>query len=226
VRATIWASCGRDLDLAGGDAACPCAPVVGAGGARWLFCRRLQIKGLGPGSCEGGDSPASFSACRGGQGGRRRLDGAVASSSRPAVVVRGCRSFSSSSSSSAGVRGWYFWRCLVFLLVLCWLHGGGSGSCGGSTGIWCDFKGASFRRFVTACLVPRPDHKGVGHPLPLLQSAVHATSLAALPQVVCSPAVAVVRRLHRDLAGELEDLIAFLYRFFLYFCRAVLYVLS
>jgi hypothetical protein len=43
---------------------------------------------------------------------------------------------------------------------------------------------------------PRPDHKGVGHPLPLLQSAVQAS--LSLPRPKWLRSLAVVRWLVRD----------------------------
>jgi hypothetical protein len=39
-------------------------------------------------------------------------------------------------------------------------------------------------------IVPRSDLKGVGHPLSWIQSAMQASSPAALPQVACSSVVA------------------------------------
>jgi hypothetical protein len=65
------------------------------------------IKGLGPVSYEGGGSPASSTACRGGEGGRLGVEATVASSFRPTVVVWGWRSYSASTSSLSGVRGCY-----------------------------------------------------------------------------------------------------------------------
>jgi hypothetical protein len=63
--------------------------MVGADGGEQIYRRHLQIKGLGPGFCEGGEASVSFSAGHGGEGGRYVADGATASSSRSAVEVRG-----------------------------------------------------------------------------------------------------------------------------------------
>jgi hypothetical protein len=111
----------------------------------------------------------SSSAGHGGEEGRRQADGATASSSWPAVEVRGCdascrlrlpRLEAGLGTSGVG---------LFFLLVSCWLHGGGSGSCGVSSGIWCKFKGAPLRRPAMTCFVPHPDLKAIGSPLPKSQ---------------------------------------------------------
>jgi hypothetical protein len=111
----------------------------------------------------------SSSVDHGGEEGRRRSDGATASSSWSAVEVRGCEALHHLHLPRLEARWVTSGAGLFFLLVLCWLHGGGSGSCGGSSGIWCKFKGAPLRRPATTCSVPRPDLRAIGSPLPKSQ---------------------------------------------------------
>jgi hypothetical protein len=71
-----------------------------------------------------------------------------------------------------------------FILVSTWLHGGGSGSCcGSSSRVWFMFKGASLRRPATACSISPSGPHGCRAPAPATSICCADVSLAAPPHV-------------------------------------------
>jgi hypothetical protein len=128
---------------------------------------------------------------------------------QPTVVVSGWRSCLASASSSSRVQGWYFGRF--------------SSSPSAAVGSMVEAVAAAVVRLVSAAhpgsfspavcdSIPRPDLMGVGHLLPRLRLAVQAFfSRRSAPSGLLPDggAVAVVRRPHRDLAGEPVDPITF-----------------
>jgi hypothetical protein len=72
-----------------------------------------------------------------------------------------------------------------------------------STGVWRELEGASLRRSATI-YVPRPDFKGVGHPLPWLHQAVQAILSPLFPKWLGSP-VEEWWPVRGDLVGGLPE---------------------